>query len=112
MYEKQLFQIGLSEKETVVYGVLLNLGKSGIGQILKKTPYKRGDVYNIMYSLVQKGLISENKERGKKIFILENPDKLNELINNQEKYRHSSCLSEIRERKGLRPWTGSPVRLA
>ena len=85
MYQQQLQQLGLNEKQAKVYEILLNFGKAGIKDILQKTPYKRGDLYNILYSLQDKGLIAEKKGNNKKIFILENPNHLNEMIEAQER---------------------------
>ena len=85
MYQHQLQQLGLSEKQAKVYEVLLSFGKAGIKDIKQKTPYKRGDLYNILYSLQDKKLISEKEENNKKIFILENPNHLNEIIEKQAK---------------------------
>lgn len=77
--------MGLSQKEAEFYEILLTLGKANMGQMLKKLSFKRGDAYNIAYSLIKKNLIAETEENGKKTFILENPEKLNDLLENQEK---------------------------
>lgn len=85
MYQEQLIQIGLNPKEAEFYENLLILGQANIGQMLNKLPYKRGDVYNIAYSLIKKGLIGEVENNKKKTFVLENPEKLNDLLENKEK---------------------------
>ncbi len=77
--------MGLNPKEAEFYEVLLSLGKANMGQMLKKLSFKRGDAYNIAYSLIKKNLITETEENGKKTFILENPEKLNDLLENKEK---------------------------
>lgn len=82
---KTLTQIGLSEKEATVYEALLNLGKANMGKLLPKVPYKRGNTYDILKDLAAKGLISETEERGKTVFVVEPPDKLQEYIESQEK---------------------------
>lgn len=77
---KMLTQIGLSEKQAVVYEALLNLGKATIGKLLPKIPYKRGNTYDILEELKEKALLSEIEERGKKVFIVEPPEQLKVLI--------------------------------
>lgn len=77
--------MGLNPKEAEFYEVLLSLGKANMGQMLKKLSFKRGDAYNVAYSLIKMGLITEIEEKKKKTFILENPEKLNDLLDNKEK---------------------------
>ncbi|MFA6587934.1 MAG: helix-turn-helix domain-containing protein [Patescibacteria group bacterium] len=82
---KTLTQIGLSEKEAVVYEALLSLGKVNMGKLLPKTPYKRGNTYDILKDLTHKGLVTETEERGKKVFMVEPPDRFKILLEEQEK---------------------------
>ena len=62
---KTLTQIGLTEKQAVVYDALLHLGKAAMGKLLPKIPYKRGNTYDILEELKEKGLVSETEDRGK-----------------------------------------------
>lgn len=80
MYEDIFKQIGLDEKEAAVYTALLELGPATVGQLMKKTPYKRGDLYNIVYSLRDKKLVSEKVSKGVTIFTLEEPESIKDLI--------------------------------
>jgi len=82
---KTLAQIGLTEKEAAVYEALLSLGKANMGKLLPKVPYKRGNTYDILEDLKSKGLIAETEERGKKVFVVEPPDRLKILLEEQEK---------------------------
>lgn len=84
MYEQTLSQAGLSEKEAAVYEALLSLGKAGMGKLVAKLPYKRANTYNLVADLMTKGLVVEGLERGRKVFSVENPNKLLELIGQQE----------------------------
>ncbi len=86
MYEKSLISAGLDEKQAVVYETLLSLGKSGMGKLVQKLPYKRPNVYNLVADLIAKGLVIEREERGRKVFEVENPGKLHDLID-AEKHR-------------------------
>jgi len=84
MYEKTLSQAGLSEKEAAVYEALLSTGKVGMGKLVAKLPFKRANTYNLVADLMAKGLVVEGLERGRKVFAVENPGKLLELIGQQE----------------------------
>jgi len=81
---KTLTQIGLSDKQAVIYEALLNLGKANIGKLLPKIPYKRGNTYDILEELKQKNLVSEIEERGKKVFVVEPPTSLERFVDQQE----------------------------
>lgn len=85
LISKTLSQIGLSEKEALVYEALLNLGKAGMNQLLKKVPLKRGNTYDILYELINKELVAETEERGKKVFVVEPPDRLKVLLEEKNK---------------------------
>lgn len=86
---KTLFtQLGLNQNEAIVYEYLLRTGESLAGDIIEKTPLKRGVVYNILDDLVEKDLILEKRKlsKGKKVahFSPNHPEKLREYIKNQE----------------------------
>lgn len=80
MYESILEQAGLTTKEAIIYEKLLELGPSSVGSLLKATPYKRGDLYNILYALRDKDLVNESLKRGVTVFTLEDPKKLDNLV--------------------------------
>lgn len=84
MYTELLIQAGLSQKEAAVYEQLLELGPSSVGRLIKSLPYKRGDLYNILYSLRDKGLLSEELKKGIMTFTLESPEKLQVLLASQK----------------------------
>jgi sugar-specific transcriptional regulator TrmB len=80
MYEKILQEIGLNEKEAIVYQTLLETGPMSARAILKKVSQKmattRPNLYNILTALKQKGLLLEKVKRGKNLFEAESPTKL------------------------------------
>lgn len=93
MYEKTLTQLGLGEKEALVYETLLRLGKAGMGRLIQELPFKRANTYNLVADLTAKGLLTETEERGKKVFIAENPGKLHDLLEARQhelKHAHQS----------------------
>src|SRR4030042_972730 len=78
-----LKNIGLSEAEVAIYDCLLNNGGQTAGQIIAITKLKRGDCYNKIYDLKEKGLILESEKNKKKFFELESPEKIERYIGNR-----------------------------
>ncbi|MFW5888166.1 MAG: TrmB family transcriptional regulator [Patescibacteria group bacterium] len=76
MYKDIFTQTGLSDKEAVVYEFLLKNGEVPAGDIIKKTPLKRGVVYNILEGLRKKGLVSKRTKNKIAYFSPEHPEKL------------------------------------
>lgn len=93
MYKEIFTDINLNSSEAIIYEYLLKNGESPAGEIIKKTPLKRGLVYKILDSLVEKGLVIEkrsilSKKQGRnKIshFMPNHPEKLREFIENEKK---------------------------
>ncbi|MFZ2970089.1 MAG: helix-turn-helix domain-containing protein [Minisyncoccia bacterium] len=93
MYKDIFTSINLSPGESIVYEYLLKNGESPAGEIIKKTPLKRGMVYKILDGLVDKGLaiektsIPSKKQGRRKIshFLPNHPEKLREFIENEKK---------------------------
>ncbi|MDO8551864.1 MAG: helix-turn-helix domain-containing protein [bacterium] len=78
-----LQSFNLSENEITLYELLLKLGESPAAVLVKGSKLKRPTVYKNLYSLEEKGLVSQ-KEINKKInFRPEPPTKLAELANQQ-----------------------------
>src|SRR3990167_7364664 len=84
IYTDLLKKIGLDEKEAEVYEALLSLGKAGMGKILGKVKLKRGSAYNAVYGLMEKGLVVESPAGGRKVFEVQNPEHLAEVIKTSE----------------------------
>lgn len=80
MYQDILTNSGLSEKEAQTYEKMLEVGPTSVGALLKALPYKRGDMYNIVQGLCDKGLAREELKNGVLTYTLENPEKLSILI--------------------------------
>ncbi len=85
---------GLSNKEAKIYEILIENGQLGVGKILKKITYKRGDTYNILYSLRDKGLIEQTVKSGKIEFRPLDPNQLKTHIIDQKK-RYSEAESLV-----------------
>lgn len=84
---------GLSEKEAKVYMILLKNGRLGIYDLLKVTPYKRGDLYNILYSLRDRGLIEQITDLGKIHFQAKDPYALRDLLDQKRQNVHEDIMS-------------------
>lgn len=83
-YKDILTRAGLSESETIVYDFLLKEGEVSAGQIAKKIPsLKRGNTYNILKSLISKGLVEQFEKNKTAHFRLEHPSKLKDYLNKQ-----------------------------
>jgi len=84
MINKFLQDIGLSDKEALVYLELLREEKSPVLDLSKKTNILRTSVYPILDNLLEKGLVSEIKV-GKKIFFqAEAPERIGSYIESQK----------------------------
>lgn len=93
MYKDLFLSSGLSENEAIVYEYLLKSGKTTAGDIIKKTPLKRGVVYNALADLIAKNLVSENKIKAKGVqgkniiseFAPNHPENLRNYLENEKK---------------------------
>jgi sugar-specific transcriptional regulator TrmB len=90
MYKDLFTQLGLSINESIVYEYLLKNGESPAGAIIKKTPLKRGVIYNCLEDLTKKDLITEQRiaktKGGGKIsyFSPNHPQKLEEYVESEK----------------------------
>jgi len=90
MYQDIFTQIGLSHNEAIVYEYLIKNGESSAGQIIKKTPLKRGVVYNILADLGKKDLISERKKQKVAYFSPNHPEKLRQNLKDEDNRLHKA----------------------
>ncbi|HBU06717.1 MAG TPA: hypothetical protein DEB09_01395 [Candidatus Magasanikbacteria bacterium] len=84
-FEKNLQQLGLTEKEAKVYLANLELGIDSVQNIAKKAGVKRATTYVIIEELKMKGLIFEKPTSKGKLYIAENPEKLKNILKEREK---------------------------
>lgn len=82
---KTLEKIGLTSNEVKVYTALLELGPSLAGKITDKSKVNRRTVYDVLESLIDKGLISYMIEANRKIFEAAHPNKLLEITRETER---------------------------
>lgn len=83
--EPLFLSLGLSEKESNIYRILLDIAQGTAATIIAKSGLKRGITYAVLYSLEKKRLIRQFKKEGKTYFQMESPQKLVELIEKKKK---------------------------
>jgi len=87
-YEKLLEilnKIGLSENESSVYLSSLQLGPAKAIQLSRASDVKRTTIYPVVESLQRKGLMREKIEGLKTLFVAENPERLENIIEERNK---------------------------
>lgn len=69
-------KLGPGRKEAEVYLAVLSAGYGPAGRIAKQAGVSRPTAYEVLRSLKEKGLVVESKEKGKKYFSAESPDRI------------------------------------
>jgi sugar-specific transcriptional regulator TrmB len=84
-----LKKLGLNSSETVIYEILLEEGPKTASELVKPSGLSRGNVYNALNSLIDKGVVYE--EPGKKTtYKAEDPEELRQLAEqNVKQARHT-----------------------
>ncbi len=77
---KGLILIGFSQKEASVYLALLELGKRTVSPIARSANINRTTVYDILASLIAKGLVSVSGKEPLQEYVAESPEKVLRLI--------------------------------
>lgn len=75
-----LLSAGLSEKESTVYISLLTLGKGTVSIIARKAGINRTTGYDILGSLVEKGIVSVSGKKPKQEYVAESPETIKKYI--------------------------------
>lgn len=73
-------KLGLTSQETRVYLTLLELKEAKSGLLCTKTNIASSNIYRILESLIQHGLVSCRIQNNIKIFVASSPDVLNDLF--------------------------------
>lgn len=90
----QLEKIGLKEKESKIYLILLKEGPSLANHLAKKTEILRSSIYDYLDILIEKGFISYTIRSGKKYFQAVNPEKILDSFRDKKEQEEES-LKEI-----------------
>jgi len=75
-----LTQFGLDENEAKVYLAALSLGATTVLKIAKSTDVKRTTVYEVITSLIQKGLMKKEIKGFKTLYVAEHPERLENTL--------------------------------
>lgn len=73
--EQDLLKVGLNTKEAQTYLALLELGPTTVVALSRKSGLKRTTIYEILKSLLERGLVVETPVGKRKRFIAEPPEK-------------------------------------
>jgi len=98
-------ELGLTSSEAKVYEILVKFGKLGAGEISRESGVSYSKIYNVLDSLIGKGLVKVVPEKSKK-FVPSSPEALIELINKKqqklekakEKARELKSFYEVKEK--------------
>lgn len=74
-----LAEYGLSDKESLVFLAMLELGPASVQDIAKKAGVNRATTYVMIESLKRRGLMSTFEKGKKTMFVAENPEHLKKL---------------------------------
>src|SRR3989344_8602544 len=80
MLEKYLQDLGLSDKEALIYLALLQVDGATALDLSKKTKINRSTVYVVIDALLKKGLVSETTVGKKTQFQAESPESIRTYI--------------------------------
>lgn len=80
METNALEQLGLSKNEAKVYLTLLDKGLANSAQLARESGVHRINVYDVLNSLISKGLVSYVTENGVRCFKAESPEKLEKTL--------------------------------
>ena len=106
-----LIKSGLSENETKVFLVLLELGRGTVTQITRKAGLNRTTGYDILDNLSTKGLVSISGKEPKQEYLAESPDKIVSLLEkeiNEKSEQLKKIKSVLPEMKSLHNVAGRP----
>lgn len=91
--DKTLKELGFSEKEAKVYLASLELGPNPVQDISRRAGVNRATTYVMIESLTARGMMSSFEKGKKRFFTAEHPDRLFNLLKDQQK--------EIKEKEDL-----------
>jgi HTH-type transcriptional regulator, sugar sensing transcriptional regulator len=77
-------ELGLTKNESKAYDTLIKFGKSGAGEISRESGVSYSKIYNVLDSLISKGLVKIIPEKSKK-FVPSSPEDLIRLIEEKQK---------------------------
>jgi len=76
-------QLQLKKEHTLVYSTLLESGPLPAGKLAKRVNMPRSSLYGFLNDLGQKGLVLQSEKQGIKIWQASQPEKVQEVLNDQ-----------------------------
>jgi len=108
---EQLNALGLSPNESSIYLALLEVGRGTVSQIARKARINRTTGYDILDTLVSKGLANISGKEPKQEYHAESPQKIVVLLENRiedEKKRLEEARSLLPQLKSIHNVSGRP----
>jgi len=85
MIDKSILnEIGLSPNESEIYLILLKMGEASVYEMANYSRISRPNIYDILKTLSEKGLVTSIIRDGKKLYISVAPEKLIEMLKEKE----------------------------
>ncbi|MBD3362414.1 hypothetical protein GF362_01715 [Candidatus Dojkabacteria bacterium] len=81
--ETYLTEFGLSPEEITIYVALLQLGRSSVLDISRKTKIKRSTAHNYVEKLIAKGIVSQTSQGSRRMMVAEVPEKLKSILDHK-----------------------------
>jgi sugar-specific transcriptional regulator TrmB len=103
MINQLLKQLNFSDKETAVYLALLEVGAAKAGELAKKTNINRTTVYDILESLMRKGLVSKYKKGASTFFNTFDPKHLLTYLDREKEEQTKKIEKQKEKVKELLP---------
>jgi len=83
--ELELRKLGLNEKEVKVYLAGLRLGPDSVQNLAQKAGLTRPTTYEIIKRLKEKGLFAETKQKKKRYFVAQSPERILGILRTQKR---------------------------
>jgi len=102
---EKLKQIGLNEKESRVYAVLIQAGDSLVSEISQKTGINRSLLYSVLSDLANKGIVTYIIKNNVRYYRAAEPNKILSMLKEKEKAFESILpdLMELHKPRTKRP---------
>ena len=84
MKTEDLQKLGLSKSEAILYLSLLRLSASEVQPLVEETGFYKANIYQALERLCEKGLVSKIIENKKRVYQIQKPESIIELIKNRK----------------------------
>lgn len=98
-YKKIFTNLGFSDKQSIVYISLLELGEAKMTHIARHAKLKRPTVYLVIEELIHIGLVSVIEKGKKKIYSAVHPNRISEILDSR-KQQYQELLPNLLARYG------------